>query len=419
MCGSLWDYDARNQAYLNCLMLLPKTGVRSGLLLVCDAVVVGLLPVAWLLRKLLLPFVRERRISIWTGSPILTVAKNCRAERLLGFQSISLVKSSYYITDEFDFNLTRLAKGSRLLAFCLSYVAFLAVSVLAVQVHAYVDGGVLPSRRRRYFNSVELLTYRLFRIHLMVWAYGADVRTREVTLKLGEPNCCTDCTQIGIACICGTAQGRENYARVAKNATAVFSMGDMVEYTPGSRNDLFFWPIDLMAQDGKRYQPAYPEVGNLRPVRVVHAPNHREFKGSRHLEYAVESLRQEGVEIELILVERRSNEEALEIYKSADLIFDQCLIGFHGYFALEAMALGKPVMCFIRKPDEYLLHPEECPIINTHVMTLKEDLRRLVARRGELGEIGRRGRSYVEKHFSLEAFAGRLERTYRELGVLA
>jgi glycosyltransferase involved in cell wall biosynthesis len=399
-------------------MLLSKTGVRSGLLLVCDAVVVGLLPVAWLLRKLLLPFVRERRISIWTGSPILTVAKNCRAERLLGFQSISLVKASYYITDEFDFNLTRLARGSRLLAFCLSYVAFLAVLALAVHVHAYVDGGVLPSRRRRYFNSVELLAYRLFRIHLMVWSYGADVRTREVTLKLGEPNCCTDCTQIGAACICSTVQGRENYARVAKNATAVFSMGDMVEYTPGSRNDLFFWPVDLDAQDGKRYQPAYPVCNGNCPIRVVHAPNHREFKGTKYLEEAIAALREEGVPIELVLVERLSNEQALEIYRSADIVFDQCLIGFHGYFALEAMALGKPVMCFIRKPEEYLLHPQECPIINTHVMTLKEDLRRLVARRDELGEIGRRGRRYVEKYFSLEAFAGRLKRAYRELGVL-
>ena len=92
-------------------------------------------------------------------------------------------------------------------------------------------------------------------------------------------------------------------------------------------------------------------------------------------------------------------------------------MGNYGYFALEAMALGKPVMCFIRKPDQYLLHPEECPIINTHVDTLKADLRRLVERRAELEEIGRRGRQYIEKHFSLEAFAGRLRRAYRDLGI--
>lgn len=389
---------------------------------VLDGLVVALLPFFWLGRLIMLGLMRGlslRPISIWSGAPIICMAKNCKAERLLGFNSRSLVRSTYYITDEFDFDLSRLSRGNRFLSLGLTYFSFLVTCVLAKQVHSYVDGGILPSRVRRHFNSLELFIYRLLGIRLFIWTYGADVRTRNATIGLGQPNCCTDCTQIGTACICDTAQCEENYVRLYKTAAAVFSMGDMIEYTPGSRNDLFFWPIDLAAQSGKRYQPVYPTGDRNRPLRVVHAPNHREFKGSRYLEQAVDSLRQEAVEIELILVERRSNEEALEIYKSADLIFDQCLIGFHGYFALEAMALGKPVMCFIRKPDEYLLHPEECPIINTHVMTLKEDLRRLVARRGELGEIGRRGRSYVEKHFSLEAFAGRLERTYRELGVLA
>lgn len=360
-----------------------------------------------------------RPISIWSGAPIICMAKNCKAERTLGFNSRSLVRSTYYITDEFDFDLSRASRGNRFLSLGLIYFSFLVACALAKQVHAYVDGGILPSRVRRHFNPLELFIYRLLGIRLFIWTYGADVRTRNATIGLGQPNCCTDCTQIGMACICDTAQGEENYVRVYKTAAAVFSMGDMIEYTPGSRNDLFFWPIDLAAQGGKRYQPVYPSGDRNRPLRVVHAPNHREFKGSRYLEQAVASLRQENVEIELILVERRSNEEALEIYKSADVIFDQCLIGFHGYFALEAMALGKPVMCFIRKPDKYLLHPEECPIINTHVTTLKEDLRRVMARRGELGEIGRRGRSYIEKHFSLEAFAVRLERTYRELGVVA
>ena len=112
------------------------------------------------------------------------------------------------------------------------------------------------------------------------------------------------------------------------------------------------------------------------------------------------------------------NQEALDIYRTADVIFDQCLIGFHGYFALEAMALGKPVMCYIRKPEEYLLHPDECPIINTHVDTLKDDLRRLVSSRHELELIGQRGRLYVEQHFSREAFAGRLHETYLDLGIL-
>jgi len=142
------------------------------------------------------------------------------------------------------------------------------------------------------------------------------------------------------------------------------------------------------------------------------------FKGTHFLIEAVENLKAEGIPVELILVEKVPNEKALDIYRSADIVFDQCLIGFHGYFALEAMTIGKPVMCFIRKPEEYLLHPEECPIINTHLNTLQEDIHYFVDNRERLTDIGMRSRQYIEKYFTVEAFAERLKKAYKELGVL-
>lgn len=398
-------------------MLSVGTARKAAVHLSLGGLLVLLLPLLWIARQLTFAVFRSQRFSIWTGAPIITVAKNCRAERLVGFRSYSVVTTSYYITDEFDWVLTRVAKGNRALVLGLTYFAFLAICLLAEQVHAYVDGGLLPSLRRRHFHRVELLAYRLLGIRLMIWTYGADVRTRAATQRLGEPNCCSDCSQIRVACICDDVDGKKNFNQVTKWATAVFSMGDMIEYTPGSRNNLFFWPVDLAAHGGRRYQPAYPAPDFSRAIRVVHAPNHRQFKGTHYLEQAIASLQNDGVGIELILVEQLSNDQALVIYRSADVIFDQCLIGFHGYFALEAMALGKPVLCFIRKPDEYLLHPEACPVINTHVDTLKEDLRRLVESRHELEEIGRRGRQYIERYFSVEAFADRLQHTYRDLGI--
>jgi hypothetical protein len=199
---------------------------------------------------------------------------------------------------------------------------------------------------------------------------------------------------------------------------AVFSMGDMIEYTPTSRNDLFFWPIDLAQKGGHPYHPVPPDGSSTGPLRVVHASNHRLTKGTASLIAAVEDLRAQGVPIELTLVERIPNTQALEIYRTADVVFDQCLIGFHGYFALEAMAMAKPVMCFIRKPQEYLLDPEACPIIRTHRDRLAQDLRRLAASRPELREIGLRSRQYIERNYSLQAFAGRLQSAYRELGAI-
>jgi hypothetical protein len=376
------------------------------------------LPLIWLIRVGVLKLPWLSKLSVWTGAPIITVAKNCRAERRLGVRSVSVVKTTYFTTDEFDWVLNRLAGGSRLMTFVFEYLAFLVICLSACQVHAYFDGGILSPRRRRQFNPLELNAYRLLRIRLFVWTYGADVRTREATRRLGEPNCCTDCTQVGLACICDDTAGHSNFERVKSVATACFSMGDMIEYTSGSKNGAFFWPIDLDADLGKRYMPTFPDEASVAPLRVVHAPNHREYKGSRYLEAAIATLREEGADIELVMVERVSNDEALRIYRSADVIFDQCLIGFHGYFALEAMALGKPVMCYIRKPDEYLLHPNECPIINTHRDTVADDLRRLIGRRYQLRKLGEQGRRYVELYYSQDAFASRLRAAYADLGVM-
>jgi hypothetical protein len=197
-------------------------------------------------------------------------------------------------------------------------------------------------------------------------------------------------------------------------------MGDMLEYTPGSRNDLYFWPVDLDEDEGRKYRPVFPEACASRPLRVVHAPNHREFKGTRYIEEAVAQLRAEGVPIELVLVERVPNSQALEIYRGADLVLDQVMVGYHGYFALEAMALGKPVMVFIRHRTRYLLKPDECPLVDVTLSGLKESLREwAVGDRERLAAIGRAGRKYVEDNYTLEAFARRLERAYQELGVTA
>jgi hypothetical protein len=382
-----------------------------------SAAVVLFIPVVVALRTLR-KILGIKPISIWTGAPIINMAINCKAERLLGFQSFSCVTSSYFITDTFDYQLHRFARGSLILKAILTVVAQCIVACLASQVHAYVDGGLLPTLRRRQFNSVELLLYKIASIKLIIWTYGADVRTRDATTALGFPCCCSDCSQIGMACICSDTVGRKNYHIVARQATAVFAMGDMIEYCPGSNNNLYFWPIDLGADNGEKYAPVFPRDRNRGALRIVHAPNHREFKGTKYVEQAVDQLKKEGLNIELTLVERVPNEEALDIYKSADVVFDQCLIGFHGYFALEAMALGKPVMCFIRKPDAYLLAPKECPIINTSIGTLKDDLRRLASKQVDLEEIGRQGRSYIEKYYTMKAFTERLGKAYRDLGLI-
>lgn len=395
-----------------------KRAFRKLSLLCMEILLIGTLP-ALIVVRVGRNIFSHKKLSVWTGAPMLFMPVKASAERRLGFQTITIVRSTYFITKDFDINVAEWGRGSRVLKLAGAYLLFLWVCSCCSHVHAYADGGLLPSKRRLQFNPFELLVYRLLGIKVFIWTYGADVRTRSVTQALGEPNCCSECTSIGSACICSADEGRQNYSRLARSATAIFSMGDMVEYTPGSRNDLFFWPIDLCKELGQRYRPVYPAKDGLKPLRVVHAPNHREFKGTRFLEAAISELQSEGVPIDLLMVEKVPNVEALAIYRSADIIFDQCMIGFHGYFALEAMALGKPVICYIRDPRRYLLSPDECPILNIHKDQLKERLNSFATdQRSELYGIGVRSRAYIEKYFSVDAFANRLEAAYKELGVI-
>ena len=341
------------------------------------------------------------------------MAVNCRAERLLGVRSLSVVTHTYFVTQAFDVDVSRI-NSYRFFRYVSSWVLLAWVLLFAKRVHTYCDGGLLASTEPFCFNPRELLLYRLARLQHVAWTYGADVRTQAVTIRLGEPNCCTDCDAPGKHCICSSQRAEVNVARIQKSASIMASMGDMNEYLPLARHDLFFWPLEIQPSTGDKC--SINRVRDTKKLRVVHAANHRQFKGTRHLIDAIETLQNQGYAIELVLVERVSNVDAVEIYRSADIVFDQCLIGFHGYFALEAMALGKPVMTFIRK-SQYLIDPENCPLINVQPTSIMASLKVFLSDRDQLVDIGNKSRQYIERNYSLKAFANRLSSAYASVGI--
>src|SRR5207245_7800416 len=137
------------------------------------------------------------------------------------------------------------------------------------------------------------------------------------------------------------------------------------------------------------------------------------FKGTHYLIEAVDKLRVDGFQIELIQVQNVPNTEVIEMFKSCDLIADQFIAGFHGYAALEGMALGKPALCYLRNAS-MAIDPQNCPIVNVCTDTLYDTLKRCLEGRIDLVALGRRSRSYVECYYSLEAVAIRLGHLYLE-----
>ena len=348
---------------------------------------------------------RGRPKIIWGPTPIINISTNAAADRLYGYQSDTLVYRPYFITCDFTYNLERWWRY-RPLALVIPWAVFLWAVLRYDVFQFYFDGGFL---NRTLGKRLEMPLLKLLGKKIIVSAYGADVRTEQRTRALGAYTCCTDCDQRLIACICDETRGQARLEHVRKYADVTLSMGDMIEYTPGSKNDVFYWAIDLNR---------WPFQGvslSSNPVKGVHAPNHPQFKGTKYLIECVDALRKEGYPVELRLVSGLNHEEAMECYKEADIVADQFLIGWHGNFAVEAMALGKPVVAYIRKPQAYLPEGFDCPVVSANPDSLKSALVTLIENPQLRVDLGIRGRRYVEQVFSLERVGRRMDELYRRL----
>ncbi len=353
---------------------------------------------------------RGRPRSVWGITPILTLPLLSQCDRMLGIQSNSMVFNTYYITSDFDINLKRvsdwLRKNHRRYYQNFQRLVF-ALALLRFDIfHYFYDHGILPSDREESgISKEELRALHSCGKRLYTFAYGADVRTRARTLALGKFNCCMHCPQPGKYCICDEAAAKTVMSDLSRYSTAMVAMGDMVTYVPDCIN-MPYWPIDV-----NRLTPVPSSGAPLGRLRVAHAPNHAEFKGTAYLESAVQRLNSEGITVELVRIQGRPNSAVIDLFASVDVVADQFIIGFHGYTAIEAMALGKPVLCYLSETGN-VIAPEECPIINTNPDTLYDTLRECALGKYDLAEIGRRGRDYVERHYSLQAIAQRLGDLY-------
>jgi glycosyltransferase involved in cell wall biosynthesis len=133
--------------------------------------------------------------------------------------------------------------------------------------------------------------------------------------------------------------------KVSRHAHHIFAVNpDLLHFLPNSLSS--FLPYCVARWDEI---PSLPyRIG--REITIVHSPTDRVAKGTSYILAALEHLKRK-YPLRTLLVERRSHEEALEMYRQADLVIDQVLVGWYGSVAVEAMKMGKPVAVFIREED--------------------------------------------------------------------
>lgn len=143
---------------------------------------------------------------------------------------------------------------------------------------------------------------------------------------------------------------------------------------------------------------------------IVHAPTNKEVKGSLYILQAIERLKKE-YDFDFITVENMPHNEAKKIYAKADLIIDQILLGAYGLFAIESMALGKPVITYIC--DEFKkLYPDDLPIISANPHNIYNVIKHLLDNKECLNELGNKSRRYIEKVHDVNNVVERLIEIY-------
>jgi hypothetical protein len=253
------------------------------------------------------------------------------------------------------------------------------------------------------------LAHRLHRTVVMTYQ-GCDARLAGESDRRNAVTMCREgaCSAYA-ACVGGIdASRRSTIASVDRLADLVLYVNPELGHFLPRGHFLPYGNVDVEA-----IRPT-PAPARARPL-VLHAPSDPSIKGTAAITEALQALQSE-FDFELRLVHGLPHEEAMALYRDADLLVDQVLAGWYGGLAVELMAMGKPVACYLRDEDLGFIPPamrDDLPVLRVDPRTLADDLRRILAGRAGWAVASRRSREFVLRWHHPGKLAGVLLDAYR------
>lgn len=349
-------------------------------------------------------FLPKRRTHlVWGPDPILNNSYWSRAMQAVGWPSCTVMSTYYSINqrDDFDVFYDDLVpkwvrpQAARLLIG--PFLAFLYIVRRARVVHLPFHGGPLG---KTWLWRFEAQLLHLAGIKIVVIPYGADAYMYSQVID----------TSLRQGLLLSYPMAARNELRIQRRVRYWNEQADVV-FTGLMVDGMGRWDIpvpSILMIDTEKWAFKGSHSGHdgrSSPVKVIHTPNHRGFKGTEFLVHAVEELRQEGLQIELVLLEKVPNSRVRELMQESDILAEQFIATGYALSGIEGMASGLPVMANLEheaytrvfRRYSYL---DECPILSTAPETLKRNLRILVTQPELRRQLGKAGRAYVEKYHS-------------------
>ncbi len=250
-------------------------------------------------------------------------------------------------------------------------------------------------------HNPDLPLYRALGKKVVFHYHGCDVRNRAHMKATHARSTCTECDPF-----CLPARQQRILASARRWVDAeIVSTPDLLESVPNARQlHVAVWLPDYPFAEPRR-----------EPRLVLHAPTNRLIKGTKYVEAAFEALRPKFPGVEFRTVEKVPWAGLRDLMRECDVFVDQLFMGWYGMVSVEAMALGKPALAYVRPGFEPLA--KDAPVVRTSIETLAADLEALLGDAPRRAALATAGRAYVEREHAAPVVAGRLIELYRSLGV--
>lgn len=300
--------------------------------------------------------------------------------------SLNYIPTRFSFQDDIVINLER---APRLIRY-LKTVSITMYALRKYDIFHFHSHGLLP-------RDLDLLLIRWLGKKIAVYFHGSDIRNRAFVLytadKYRHPK-----RVHGRAPPLSNNMQLKQIAKWRKYADRIFvSTPDLLAIIPEA---------SYVPQAIELGEWEFTPVNNFHqnPLTILHAPSHRGMKGTEFVLRTVERLSSLGHNINLVLVEGCSHDKMKDLYKNADIVIDQLLTGAYGVVSVEAMAMGRPVVCYI-SDDVRLRYPDSLPVVSANPLDLENVLLELISDRKLREELSYRGRKYVETYHDVRIVA--------------
>jgi hypothetical protein len=173
------------------------------------------------------------------------------------------------------------------------------------------------------------------------------------------------------------------------------------------KNHLFRQPIDFTRLPTRK-------KNERNHLRFLHVPTEPWVKGTDIINLTMERFKNQGYSFEYESVRNLEQDKFYEKLNNCDVYIDELKCGSHGVTAVEAMALGKAVITYIRE-DLLPTYPRDLPIINSNPTDFFMTIQSILSGRIDVVDVGERSFVYAKTMHDSRIVANDLLRAYVDI----